>query len=301
MTTSLKTFLQNNSKTLGFDAIGFASPFLTEAALYAQRRMVETESYQDMAYLARHLSFKENPNLLLPGVQTAIVVIKNYKNTPEKHLPETQKVARYAVGKDYHVVMKEKLSLLEIALKTQAPTAQSYIGVDSSPIAERALAIQSGIGFRGRNSMIIRHRLGSYFFIGVMLTTVKIEPDEIVKGTCGTCQRCVEACPTQTITANGDFHIDRCIAYNTIEKKTPLPENVKKTYQGWTFGCDICQEVCPFNNPFIPETNWDAFRPEAGVGFDFFERQARISDIPKASALYRSRKRLFENTPTSQE
>lgn len=292
MQVSLKTVLQQQSQAIGLDAIGFASPFLSTDALLAQRCMVETESYQDMAYLARHLSFKENPNLLLPGVQTAIVVIKNYKNTAKQQLSETKKIARYAVGEDYHVVLKEKLQRLETALKEHCPTANCYIGVDSSPIAERALAIQSGIGFRGRNSMIIRHRLGSYFFIGVMLTTVKIHPDDMIKGTCGTCQRCVEACPTQTITSEGGFHIDRCIAYNTIEKKSPIPEDIKRTYQGWTFGCDICQEVCPFNNPFISETDWAAFRPEAGVGFGFFEREVRISDIPKNSALYRSRKRL---------
>jgi epoxyqueuosine reductase len=290
----LKMLLREQSDLIGFDAIGFCSPFLSEQALFAQRHMVDTKSYQDMAYLARHLAFKENPNLLLPGVQTAIVVIKNYKNTAEQQLTESKKIARYAVGEDYHGVMKSKLERLEQALKKQCPTAECHIGVDSSPIAERALAIQSGIGFRGRNSMIIRRRLGSYFFIGVMLTTVKLHPDERVNGTCGTCQRCVVACPTQTITPEGGFHIDRCIAYNTIEKKSPIPDATKETYQGWTFGCDICQEVCPFNNPFIPETDWAEFRPAAGVGFDFFERPSGLSDIPKNSAMYRSRKRLFE-------
>jgi epoxyqueuosine reductase len=294
--TSLKESLQRKSQEIGFEAIGFCSPFLTEEALYAQRQMVANEGYHDMAYLARHLAFKENPNLLLPGVQTAIVVIKNYKNTPQQHLQNTKKVARYAVGQDYHIVLQQKLEDLEATLKERHPEAACYIGVDSRPIAERALAIQSGIGFKGRNSMIIRPRLGSYFFIAVLLTTIKIPFDTVGKGTCGTCQRCVTACPTQTITPDGGFHIDRCIAYNTIEKKTPLTEEAKENYDGWTFGCDICQEVCPFNNPFIAETDWAEFRSESGVGFDFFDTvndQDAPLAIPKDSALYRSRKRLF--------
>jgi epoxyqueuosine reductase len=287
----IKSLLQKKSELLGFDAIGFCSPFLTEDALYGQRNMVESESYADMQYLARHLAFKENPNLLLPGVKTAIVVIKNYKNTPDQELTGTHKIARYAVGEDYHLVLQKKLEELEYRLKKEDPTSNCYIGVDSRPIAERALAIQSGIGFRGRNSMVIRPKLGSYFFIAVLLTTTELPTDPIGKGTCGTCQRCVIACPTQTITPEGKFHIDRCIAYNTIEKKTPPTSDEKERYQGWTFGCDICQEVCPFNNPFIPETNWAEFKPEAGVGFDFFDRHPQRK-IPKNSALYRSRKRL---------
>jgi len=294
----IKAVLQAKSQEIGFDAIGFCSPFLTEDALYAQRQMVVNEGYHDMGYLARHLAFKENPNLLLPGVQTAIVVIKNYKNTTQQQLQHTKKIARYAVGQDYHTVIQEKLEQLEARLKEEAPEAQCYIGVDSRPIAERALAIQSGIGFKGRNSMVIRPKLGSYFFIAVLLTTLKIPFDVVGKGTCGTCQRCVTACPTQTITSDGGFHIDRCIAYNTIEKKTPLTDDEKERYNGWTFGCDICQEVCPFNNPFITETDWPEFKPDAGVGFEFFDQHKDISatlEIPKNSALYRSRKRIAHN------
>jgi epoxyqueuosine reductase len=287
----LKSLLQQKSQELGFDAIGFCSPFLTETDLYQQRKMVTNESYQDMTYLARHLTFKENPNLLLPGVKTAIVVIKNYKNTPQQQRKETHKIARYAVGQDYHIVIPKKMNDLELYLKEHLPDSNCYIGVDSRPIAERGLAIQSGIGFRGRNGMIIRHKLGSYFFIAVMLTTSEFAYDAPGKGTCGTCQRCVTACPTNAISPNGDFTIDRCISYNTIEKKTPPTDAEKESYQGWTFGCDICQEVCPFNNPFIPETNWPEFRPEAGVGFDFFDKPTQ-NKIPKNAALYRSRKRL---------
>ena len=276
--------------TLGFDDCRFTTPFLSEH-LNDYREWVTQKNYGDMGYLERHLPLKENPNLLLDGVQSAIVLIKNYKNTEKKHLDAPLKVARYAAGQDYHMVITEKLNQLELFIKEQNPSIQTYAGVDSRPLAERSLALQAGIGFRGKNTMVIRPKLGSYFFIGVILTTATFELDSPFKGSCGTCQRCIDACPTQALSLEGAMTPTKCISYQTIEKKTPVSQEALSTFQGWQFGCDICQEVCPFNHGHTPLTNWAEFKPEAGIGFSL----KNLITIPKESALYRSRKRVLES------
>lgn len=285
---SLKTLIfQYATQALDFEDCRFTTPFISDY-LEEYKSLVAHQAFGDMGYLERHLSFKENPTLLLDGVQSAIVIIKNYKNTTQNQLEGPLKVARYAAGLDYHQVITEKLALLETFIKTQDPSIQTYTGVDSRPLAERSLALKAGIGFRGKNTMVIKPKLGSYFFIGVILTTASFEADSMFKGGCGTCQRCIEACPTQALSLEGKMTPTRCISYQTIERKTPLTDIERYPFQNWAFGCDICQEVCPFNHPHTPLTSWPEFMPQAGVGFTLKDSPA----IPKNSALFRSRKRL---------
>lgn len=256
--------------------------------------MVESQSYGDMTYLAKHLPQKENPELLLPGVKSAIVVIKNYKNTTQKHLEGNNKVARYAAGIDYHWVIGDALQLLCDRIQTTFPGVHTFYGVDSRPLPERTLAILAGIGFRGKNSMIIRPKLGSYFFIGVILTTAELPIDSPLLGGCGTCTRCIDACPTAAIGSDGSFNMTACISYKTIEHKTPMTNEEADTADGWVFGCDICQEVCPFNHDKTPLTDWIQFSPDAGVGHSLTPIDGDIV-IPKNTPLYRSRKRVRGN------
>ncbi len=289
-----QAIFEHATQVLGFEDCRFTSPFLTQE-LDEYRDWVAQDKMGDMGYLVRHLPFKEDPNLLLPGVKTAIVVIKNYKNTPESFLTGDRKVSRYAVGRDYHGVIMDALIGLEAFILSQEPRAQCYMGIDSRPIAERSLALKSGIGFRGKNTMVIKPKLGSYFFIGVLLTTVAFDSDLPFKGTCGTCRRCIEACPTGALSEEGQMDAQACIAYRTIERKTPPTPEERTQFQGWVFGCDICQEVCPFNHPNTPLSNWEAWLPSAGVGFQL--DPALIPDqIPKDTVLYRSRKRLLCNS-----
>ncbi len=281
----------------GFDVCGIASPFV-ESHLEGYRKMVADQTYGDMAYLARHLPFKENPELLLPGVKSAIVVAKNYKNSPDQTLDGGLKVARYAAGVDYHIVMTDRLDAMVEQLQSAHRTAAFYVGVDSRPLAERTLAILAGIGFKARNSMVIRPKLGSYFLLGIILTTLELPFDRPINGGCGTCQRCVDACPTQAIGMDGGFNTTACISYQTIEKKSSVSSNELKKFQGWIFGCDICQEVCPFNHPHIPLTDWNEFKPQAGVGHHLRPDESGSVDIPTNTPLYRSRKRVWENVST---
>jgi len=296
VTLSLKKKIISRAKeTLGFDDCRFTSPFVP-GAIEKQKDWLGRGYEGDMGYLRDHLPFKENPQKLLPGVKTAIVLIKNYKNTTARRLANPLKIARYAVGKDYHLVMKEKLLELANFLKSEHPNANFYVGVDSSPIPERALALKSGIGFLGKNSMVIKPGLGSYFFIGVILTTKEFLPDQALSWNCGECRLCIDACPTQAIISNGVVDARRCLSYQTIEQKTPMTAEQIEKNRGWLFGCDICQEACPYNHDNTPLTNWKEFWPQAGVGFDFFtQKNLNENSIPRETPLYRSRKRILPN------
>jgi len=300
MSVSLKKQItQFALNTLGFDDCRFTSPFLSHE-LNDYRQMIAEKTLGDMGYLERHLPFKENPNLVLDQVKSAIVLIKSYKNTVQKHLEGSAKIARYAVGTDYHIVIDDKLKQLEAFLKEKSPNSTFYRGVDSRPIAERSLALKAGIGFKGKNSMVIKPKLGSYFFIGILFTTEVFETDPPFIGTCGSCTRCIEACPTGAILSTGGFVQNKCISYTTIEQKLALTPQQKASSEGWLFGCDICQEVCPFNHANIPLTDWEAFKPQNGVGFSFFKNHPTLEekDIPKNTALYRSRHRIIQNHGT---
>ncbi len=251
-----------------------------------------------MGYLARHLPLKESPELLLPGVKSAIVVSCNYKNTTERAQTGQYKVARYAVGEDYHLTISRQLENLVQFIQEVSPEAQSFYGVDSRPIAERSLAIKAGIGFRGKNTMVIRPKLGSYFFIGVVLTTAELPIDAPQPGTCGTCTRCIDACPTQAISPQGTMNATACLSYQTIEQKTPMTAEQLSHSEGWIFGCDICQEVCPFNHFHTPLTTWPEFMPESGIGFDGIRNSVKSNQpisIPKTTSIYRSKKRVIAN------
>lgn len=293
---SLKDRISNHALgTAGFDDCRFCDPHVDEYLKNYQKWLREGR-HGDMAYLKEHLAFKERPEKLLNAVHSAIVVIKNYKNTPERRLSQKFKIARYAVGKDYHIVIKERLEKIADFIKKEDPSAECYTGVDSRPIAERALAVKAGVGFLGKNTMVIKPGLGSYFFIGVIFTTAQLDFDTPLKWDCGQCRLCLDACPTNAFIKPYELDATRCISYMTIEQKEELSKTQLKQTQGWLFGCDICQEVCPYNSERIALTGWNEFLPASGVGFDFFETKGgKEGDIPKETPLYRSRKRVIPN------
>ena len=292
----LKSQIKNHATdSIGFDDCRFTDPFIEEY-IENYRQWLSQDYHGEMDYLQNHLPLKENPNNLLEGVQTAIVLIKNYKNTLNKQLPQKNKIARYAVGQDYHTIMREGLEKLCDFIEKQLPEEKCYWGVDSRPIAERSLAIKAGIGFLGKNTMVIKPGKGSYFFIGVVFTTAKIQPDSPLQWDCGQCRICLDACPTNAFPEPFKLDATKCLSYQTIEQKETMTDNQLSKSKGWLFGCDICQEVCPYNHEKTPMTNWKAFMPEAGVGFDFFDiNDPASTKIPRNTPLYRSRKRVIPN------
>ncbi len=293
---SLKSKLHTYAtQTLGFDDCRFCQ-IDTNDSMNVYTQWIQNGFHGQMDYLKNHSKFKENPELLCPNAKSAIVVIVNYKNTKEKRLKNLLKISRYAVGMDYHSVIKEKLNALSGFLKAEEPGVSCYAGVDSSPIAERSLALKSGVGFLGKNTAVIKPGLGSYFFIGCILTSCDLKDDKPLMKNCGQCRLCIDACPTQAILSDCTLNANRCLSYQTIEKKTSMTDEEIKNSEGWLFGCDICQEVCPYNSDSVPLTTWKEFLPDSGVGFGFFEENSPDKTmIPKPTPLYRSRKRLLEN------
>ncbi len=235
------------AESLGFELVGVCEA--VPAPHYAEYEEWISKGYHGtMEYLREHLPLKEHPGTLLPGVRSIIAVGLNYYQ-PFEHVVGEPKVARYAMGRDYHKVLRGKLRALEAQLLQEHPEAGFRPCVDSAPVFERDYARLAGLGWFGKNTMLINSHRGSWFFIGLLLTTIDFEPDVPADGGCGTCTRCIEACPTGAIVhEEGRWQVDarRCISYLTIEQKGPLPEGLRTD---WTFGCDVCQEVCPFNQP----------------------------------------------------
>lgn len=229
---------------LGFDLCGVC-PSVAPPHYDAYREWIGKGYHGTMDYLRRHASLKQHPENLLPGVRSIIAVTLNY-NQPNPTEPGKPRIARYALGRDYHKVLRGKLKLLESWLTERYPESRHRACVDSAPILERDYAQLAGLGWFGKNTMLINSKRGSWFFLGLLLTTLDLERDEPAVGGCGTCTRCIDSCPTGALILEEDrWQLDarRCISYLTIEHEGEIAHDTA----GWTFGCDVCQEVCPFN------------------------------------------------------
>lgn len=204
-----------------------------------------------MGYLVRQLPLRASPQQLLPEVRSIVAVTLNY-NQPLSHRPGEPKIARYALGRDYHKVLRRKLHKLAAWIKAEYPDSVNRACVDSAPILEREYAQLAGLGWFGKNTCLIDSKRGSWFFIGLLLTSVAFVPDAPAVGGCGSCRKCIDACPTGAIVFRGDrWQVDSrlCISYLTIEHRGSIPVELHEGIGDWTFGCDVCQEVCPFNEP----------------------------------------------------
>lgn len=209
-----------------------------------------------MEYLARNTNLRADPAQLLPGARSAIMVAdlynqrgKNIQSTNSSNAAPVGKIAKYARGRDYHKVMKKRLHTLCDQLRAEHPSAEFRAFVDTAPLMEREVAQLAGLGWIGKHTLLIHPRLGSYFLLGGILTTLEIEKaSTIVSDHCGTCTRCIDACPTQAITPHS-VDASRCISYLTIENRAAIEPQFHEAIGDWLYGCDICQDVCPHNSP----------------------------------------------------
>lgn len=235
---------------LGFDSVGFATADPPESLPFFES-WIAKGYHGTMGYLARSVALRASLESLLPGCRSVVAVGLNY-NQPNPPQPGMPRLARYALGRDYHKVLRSKLKRLDAWLKSQDPGHVGRVCVDSAPVLEREIAHRAGLGWFGKNTMLIDSLRGSWFVIGLLLSTLPLEPDEPAQGGCGTCRLCVEACPTGCILfEDGRWLIDarRCVSYLTIEHRGPFDPGLEEGVGEWTFGCDVCQEVCPFNQP----------------------------------------------------
>ncbi|PSL04322.1 tRNA epoxyqueuosine(34) reductase QueG [Cecembia rubra] len=241
--------IKTQAKSLGFDFCGIAkAEFLEEEAPKLEAWL--NKNYQGkMSYMANHFDKRLDPTKLVDGAKTVISLIYNY--FPEKRLPEDSddfKIAKYAYGQDYHYVIKEKLKILLENLKSEIGDFGGRAFVDSAPVMERQWAQRSGLGWLGKNSLLLNRQMGSFFFLAELIIDLEVTSDPpMVKDYCGTCTRCLDACPTDAIVQPGLVDGSRCISYFTIELKEEIPQEVKGKFENWVFGCDICQDVCPWN------------------------------------------------------
>jgi epoxyqueuosine reductase len=245
---SLETRLKAHARAIGFELVGIARA--TEADTFAHytdwlRRGFEGE----MAYLSHHSKARQHPKSMLPDVRSVVMAGMNYF-TPDEPAsrPSAGKVARYALGADYHDVLRERLGRLLQWMQQEIPGCEGRAVVDTAPLLERDFARRAGLGWFGKNTMLINKRAGSYFFLGALLLTVDLVPDTVHETShCGTCTACLEACPTQAFPEPGVLDSQKCISYLTIELRGPIPEELREPMGNWIFGCDVCQEVCPWN------------------------------------------------------
>ncbi|HEX5529320.1 MAG TPA: tRNA epoxyqueuosine(34) reductase QueG [Methylomirabilota bacterium] len=242
---------------LGFDlvAVGPAEPPEHGAAL---RRWVEAGHAGTMGYLSRRLEERLDPARVLPGARAAVCVALNYyQGEPED--ASWRPIARYAWGRDYHDVIGPRLERLATHL-TEAAGARSRGYVDTGPVLERDLAARAGLGWIGKNTMLLHPTLGSWFFIGVLLTTAALVADAPLADRCGSCRACLDACPTGAFVAPYVLDARRCISYLTIEHRGEIDPALHRGMAGWQFGCDVCQDVCPWNRK-APTTRHPELRP----------------------------------------
>ncbi|MBX2860048.1 MAG: tRNA epoxyqueuosine(34) reductase QueG [Vampirovibrio sp.] len=257
--------IKNRALSLGFDVVGILA-----AEPVKQPEFLHTwldQGYQaGMDWMKNYMDIRLNPasEKLMPGTKSIVCVAMNYY-TPDapNPAPDAVKIAKYARGTDYHRVIKDKLNALLKEIQEMHPGVTGRALTDSAPLPEKPLAVQAGLGWLGKNGTVIHPQKGSFLFLGELLLDIELAYDNTpLPNHCGTCTRCMEACPTNAIVADRVIDANKCIAYWTIEAKgEPIPQNIADNLEGWVFGCDICQDVCPWNLKFAAPTPEEMLKP----------------------------------------
>lgn len=256
--------IKHKARELGFQKIGIVPATALSEEGARLHEWLAQNLHGTMHYLAREPEKRSDPHLLLPSAQSVICVALNYYR-PEPQ-PDTAKVSRYAWGDDYHDVLQEKLKALRTWMLAQAPDLETKICVDTAPMMDKAWAVRAGLGWLGKHTNVITREFGSWVFLGEMLVSIELEYDSTIeKDHCGKCTACLDACPTQAIIAPYQLDATRCISYGTIELRSEeLPEVMREKLEGWVYGCDICQDVCPWSR-FAKPTAEPRFAPRPGI------------------------------------
>ncbi len=256
----LTYLIKQKALELGFSSVGIARAGFLEEEAPRFEKWLKNGYHGKMTYMENHFDKRLDPTLLVPGAKTIIMLSYNYY--PEKKQTQnTYKIAKYAYGKDYHFILKDKLKELYAYISSIAGTIEGRIFTDSAPVMERAWARKAGLGWEGKHSLIIQKNKGSFFFLAEIIFDLELEYDSpFVTDHCGKCTKCVDACPTEAILPDKMINASRCISYFTIELKDELPPEMKGKFEDWMFGCDVCQDVCPWNKFSLPHKE-DFFTP----------------------------------------
>lgn len=258
-------FIKSTAHQLGFFYCGIAKAEKLEEDAKRLEKWLHQSMQGNMQYMENHFELRIDPTLLVPGAKSVITVLQNYY--PEEfQSSDSPRISKYAYGKDYHEVIRKKLQEFLSLLRTEIGDIQGRGFVDSAPVLERSWAVKSGAGWVGKNGNLINKASGSFYFIATLIVDLPLLYDDpIAKDYCGSCRKCIDACPTDAILDNKVINGSQCISYFTIELKEALiPENMKDRFENWMFGCDTCQDVCPWNRFSQPNTE-SAFQPIPGI------------------------------------
>lgn len=259
-------WIKEATRELGFDYCGIARAEPLDEDARRLERWLNKGMHGSMHYMANHFDLRVDPCKLVPGARSVITLLLNYfpgrEALPGSSGDSSPRISKYAYGKDYHEVIRGKLNLLLQRMRTSIGEIEGRGFVDSAPVLERSWAVRSGLGWVGKNGNLLHKQAGSFFFIATLIVDLELEYDVAFAGDyCGTCRKCIDACPTNAISEDKVVDGSQCISYFTIELKDLLiPENMKGKFQNWLFGCDTCQDVCPWNR-FSKPTTEIAFSP----------------------------------------
>lgn len=242
---------------LGFDFVGISKAERLEEDARRLEKWLNKNHQAEMSYMERHFDKRVDPRLLVPGTKSVVSLLYNY-HTKANQKEGAPKLAKYAFGKDYHFVIKEKLDQLMKQIGQKIGEVEGRYFVDSAPVLDRAWARKSGLGWIGKNSMLINKHRGSDFFIAELMIDLEVEYDSPISDYCGTCTKCIDACPTDAIEGGRTINSNKCISYLTIElRDEEIPLEYQDKLEDWVFGCDICQDVCPWNRFAEPHNEKD--------------------------------------------
>jgi epoxyqueuosine reductase len=256
-----KKRITNKAYELGFFHVGFSKADFLEEEAPRLENWLNKNHHGEMAYMANHFDKRLDPRLLVDDAKTVISLLFNYYTDQQQSDPEAPKISKYAYGEDYHHVIKDKLKELIAFIRLEVGEVNGRGFVDSAPVMDKAWAKKAGLGWIGKNSNLIHPKKGSFFFIADLIIDLQLEVDGPIKDYCGTCTRCIDACPTDAIIEPYVVNGSKCISYLTIELKDELlPKEFEGKMDNWMFGCDICQDVCPWNR-FSVLHNEERFEP----------------------------------------
>jgi epoxyqueuosine reductase len=300
--------IKSEALRLGFSDCGISAAEFLPLEAERLRNWLSKGYHSRLSYMENHFEKRTDPRLLVESAKSVVSVILNYFPASQQSDPKAPVIAKYAYGKDYHQVIRKKLKALLSFTCELIPQCEGRVFTDSAPVMEHAWARNAGLGWIGKNSLLLTNRFGSFVFIGEMIITAELEYDRPVNDLCGSCRNCITSCPTGAIVADRVVDAGKCISFHTIENKTQeMPEALKGKFQNRVFGCDICQDVCPWNRKldphstaeFIPHPDllkmskreWDE------IDFSAFNEIFRGSAVKRAKFEGLKRNLQFINSP----
>lgn len=254
-------FIKQKALELGFSSCGISKAEFLQDEAPRLEKWLRQGNHGSMLWMENHFDKRLDPTLLVPGAKSVISFTLNYFPSKHQISKDAPKISKYAYGEDYHFVIKDKLRALVDSIKTEIGDVDGRAFVDSAPVLDRVWASKSGLGWIGKHSLLLTKKAGSFFFIGELILDLELNPDGPTTDHCGSCSACMDACPTEAITEPYVVDGSKCISYLTIELKDAIPEEFAGKMNNWAFGCDVCQDVCPWNRFAKPHSE-ERFQPK---------------------------------------